>query len=264
MPSSLLRLGAGIIGSVISLLMYGAPIITFKRVIQKRTTEDFSGFPYAVALLNCLLYTYYGSPLISNGWDNLIVMVVNAIGLVIECSFICIYLIFAPPKPKTVMVRLLVTVLMVSGTLGIISVIAMHDHKHKKMLVGTAGMVATVILYGSPLSMIRLVIQSKSVEFMPFNLSLFAFLCSIFWLAYGVLSKDIVVMAPNFIGVPLASAQMIIYWIYRNNKGQRSQTKNFDADDMQAVMENSAVEDVSHKDQKMKSALVHDIEMQSE
>lgn len=73
---------------------------TFKRVIEKRSTESFSGLPYTIALFNCLLYTFYGSPLISNGWDNIVVMVVNAIGLLLECCFVCIYLIFAPPKPK--------------------------------------------------------------------------------------------------------------------------------------------------------------------
>lgn len=73
---------------------------TFKKVIQMRSTESFSGFPYAIALYNCNLYTWYGSPLISNGWDNIVVMVVNAVGLLLECCFICIYLTFAPPKPK--------------------------------------------------------------------------------------------------------------------------------------------------------------------
>lgn len=73
---------------------------TFKKVIQMRSTESFSGFPYAIALYNCILYTWYGSPLISNGWENIVVMVVNAVGFVLECCFICIYLTFAPPKPK--------------------------------------------------------------------------------------------------------------------------------------------------------------------
>lgn len=73
---------------------------TFKKVIQMRSTESFSGFPYAIALYNCILYTWYGSPLISNGWENIVVMVVNAVGFLLECCFICIYLTFAPPKPR--------------------------------------------------------------------------------------------------------------------------------------------------------------------
>ena len=71
---------------------------TFMRIIEKRSTESFSGLPYAIALFNCLIYTLYGSPLISNGWDNVVVMVINGICLLLQCCFICIYLSFAPPK----------------------------------------------------------------------------------------------------------------------------------------------------------------------
>lgn len=69
--------------------------------------------------------------------------------------------------------------------------------------------------------------------------------------------------APNFVGLPLASAQMIIYWYYRNNKGKTSETKNFDAGDMEGGMETSDVEKVSYKDQKMELPIDRDIEMQS-
>ncbi|KAH9308840.1 hypothetical protein KI387_036751, partial [Taxus chinensis] len=225
--------------SGIALLMYAVPVVTFKRVIERRSTENFSGVPYLIALFNCLLYTYYGSPLISNGWDNVVVMSVNAVGLLLECCFICVYLLFAPAKTKTTMARLLVGVLTLFASIAAVSLFALHDRRHKKLLVGTAGMVATVILYGSPLSVIRLVVKTKSVEFMPFNLSLFAFLSSLLWLVYGALSGDIVIMAPNFIGVPLAIFQMILYCIYRHRKSGRIEDGKLDAGEVDLESRNS-------------------------
>ncbi|KAK7351060.1 hypothetical protein VNO77_10211 [Canavalia gladiata] len=42
-------------GNVSALFLFLAPVITFKRVIKNKSTEKFSGIPYAMTLLNCLL-----------------------------------------------------------------------------------------------------------------------------------------------------------------------------------------------------------------
>ncbi|KAK9107282.1 hypothetical protein Syun_023293 [Stephania yunnanensis] len=47
------------------------------------------------------------------------------------------------------------------------------------------------------------VIQIKSVEFMPFSLSLFSFLASSLWTAYGLLNNDLLLTFPNTLGYPL-------------------------------------------------------------
>eukprot|EP01018_Ginkgo_biloba_P002321 Gb_29669 [translate_table: standard] len=179
------------------------------RVIRKQFKEEFLGFPYVITLFNYLIYTWFGLPLISNGFHNATMLVVNDIGIVLECYFICIYLIFAPPKTKKTMARMVVGMVILFAMIATISLLALHDRKHKQLVVGTVGMTVTVILYGSWLSVIRLVIRTKSVEFMPFSLSLFAFLGNSLWMVYGALSIDIVIMAPNFLGMPLGLAQIV-------------------------------------------------------
>ena len=49
---------------------------------------------------------------------------------------------------------MVIGVLMVFRTIAITSFLAVHDHNKRKVVVGTAGLVATAILYASPLSVI--------------------------------------------------------------------------------------------------------------
>eukprot|EP01018_Ginkgo_biloba_P012404 Gb_17602 [translate_table: standard] len=72
--------------------------VTFYHVIKRRSTEDFSGIPYVAALANCLVYTWYGLPVVTS--DNILVSTINGAGAVLETAYICIYLAFAPPKNR--------------------------------------------------------------------------------------------------------------------------------------------------------------------
>ncbi|MCL7043792.1 hypothetical protein MKW94_027361 [Papaver nudicaule] len=83
-------------------------------------------------------------------------------------------------------------------------------------------------MYASPLSIVRLVIKTKSVEFMPFFLSLFVFLCGTSWFIYGLLGRDPFVAVPNGFGCGLGTLQLILYAIYRKNKGEPKTTDTKD------------------------------------
>uniref|UniRef100_M8CAT8 Protein RUPTURED POLLEN GRAIN 1 n=3 Tax=Triticinae TaxID=1648030 RepID=M8CAT8_AEGTA len=45
----------GVSGNVIALFLFLSPVVTFWRIIKRKSTEDFSGVPYNMTLLNCLL-----------------------------------------------------------------------------------------------------------------------------------------------------------------------------------------------------------------
>ncbi|OIW11607.1 hypothetical protein TanjilG_15301 [Lupinus angustifolius] len=62
----------------------------------------------------------------------------------------------------------------------------------------------------------KLVIQTKSVEFMPFHLSLSTFLMSTSFFLYGLLNDDPFIYTPNGIGTILAIVQLILYFYYEN------------------------------------------------
>lgn len=73
---------------------------TFSRVIRKKSTEEYSCVPYIMALMNCVLYTWYGLPVVSYKWENFPVVTINGLGILLELSFIMIYFYFASANGK--------------------------------------------------------------------------------------------------------------------------------------------------------------------
>ncbi|XP_026397834.1 bidirectional sugar transporter SWEET3-like isoform X1 [Papaver somniferum] len=213
-----LHLAIGILGNAASLLLYAAPILTFTRVLIEEKYGGFLCVPYTIALLNCLLYTWYGLPVVSNKWENFPLITINGIGILLEFSFIIIYFRFAPPKTKKMVCLLLIHVVMVFCITPCVSAFALKDHRHRKVLVGCVGLVASVSMYASPLIVVKQVIKTKSVEFMPFYLSLFSFLASLIWMAYGLLGRDLFLASPNLVGCPPGLLQLVVYFVYRNKK----------------------------------------------
>uniref|UniRef100_A0A7N0UB59 Uncharacterized protein n=1 Tax=Kalanchoe fedtschenkoi TaxID=63787 RepID=A0A7N0UB59_KALFE len=177
----------GIFGNATALFLFLAPVITFKRVIRNKSTEQFSGIPYVMTLLNCLLSAWYGLPMMSK--DNLLVSTINGTGAVIEAIYVFIFLIFAPRKERLKILSLFAAVMAIFSTVALVSLLALRGQA-RKLFCGFAATIFSIIMYASPLSIMRMVIKTKSVEFMPFFLSLFAFLCGTSWFVYGLLGRD--------------------------------------------------------------------------
>ncbi|GFQ02372.1 bidirectional sugar transporter sweet1, partial [Phtheirospermum japonicum] len=217
-------------GNAFALFLFLAPLITFKRILKERSTEQFSGIPYVMTLLNCLLSAWYGLPFVSP--NNMLVSTINGTGAAIESVYVLIFLVFAPKKEKVKILGLLIIVLAVFGAVALVSLFALHGNG-RKLFCGVAATVFSIIMYGSPLTIIRLVIKTKSVEFMPFFLSLFVFLCGTSWFVFGLLGKDPFVAVPNGFGSGLGAVQLILYAIYRNNKGENEKTSAEKSVDME-------------------------------
>ncbi|XP_010270426.1 PREDICTED: bidirectional sugar transporter SWEET1-like isoform X2 [Nelumbo nucifera] len=201
----------GIFGNATALFLFLAPTI-----IKNKSTEKFSGLPYVMTLLNCLLSAWYGLPFVSP--HNILVSTINGTGSAIESVYVLIFIIYAPKKEKAKILALLSFVLAVFSAVAVVSLCALHGSS-RKLFCGLAATIFSIIMYASPLSIVRMVIKTKSVEFMPFFLSLFVFLCGTSWFIFGLLGRDPFVAVPNGFGCALGTVQLILYAIYRKNKG---------------------------------------------
>ncbi|KAG5019176.1 hypothetical protein JHK87_015031 [Glycine soja] len=170
-----IRLAVAVLGNAASVALYAAPMVTFRRVIRKKSTEEFSCFPYIIGLLNCLLFTWYGLPVVSYKWENFPLVTVNGVGIVLELSYVLIYFWYASAKGKVKVAMTAIPVLLVFSIIAAVSAFAFHDNHHRKLLVGSIGLGVSVTMYGSPL----------------------------------------IVMGPSAVGTPLGILQLVLYCKYR-------------------------------------------------
>ncbi|KAG8085646.1 hypothetical protein GUJ93_ZPchr0010g7680 [Zizania palustris] len=207
----------GISGNVIALFLFLSPVPTFWRIIRRKSTENFSGVPYNMTLINCLLSAWYGLPFVSP--NNMLVSTINGAGVVIETAYVVVFVVFASSKKTRLrMLGLAPAVVAAFAVVALVSMVGLHG-QGRKVFCGVAATVCSICMYASPLSIMRLVVRTKSVEFMPFLLSLAVFLCGTSWFVYGLLGRDPFVTIPNGCGSFLGAVQLILYAIYRNNKG---------------------------------------------
>lgn len=220
----------GVIGNVISLLVFISPAKTFWRIVKNESTEDFHSLPYICTLLSTAQWTYYG--LIKPG--EILISTVNGAGAVLEAVYVILFIIYAPKasKIKTVVLVLLVDILFFTAVF-LVTFLAM-DNQMRINVIGVLCVCLTLTMYGSPLAVMKTVIATKSVEFMPFFLSFFLFINGGIWAVWAVLNKDVFVGIPNGIGFGLGASQLILYLIYRKGKSSEEVTEKLLHMDMES------------------------------
>ncbi|CAN8254881.1 unnamed protein product [Cochlearia groenlandica] len=201
----------GLMGNVISFAVFLSPASTFYRVWTKKTTEGFQSLPYIMALFSSTLWLYYAT----QKKDVFLLVTINAFGCFIETIYISIFLAFAPKKAKMLTVKLLL-LLNFGGFCAILLVCQfLVKGTTRAKIIGGICVGFSVCVFAAPLSIIRTVIKTRSVEYMPFSLSLTLTISAVIWLLYGLALKDFYVAFPNVIGFALGTLQMVLYIVYR-------------------------------------------------
>ncbi|KAG5587634.1 hypothetical protein MTR67_040944 [Solanum verrucosum] len=207
----------GILGNGVSFLVYLSPLPTFYRIFKRKSTEGFQSIPYSVSLFSAMLYLYYAY-LKKN---EILLITINSFGTGIQLIYLTIFMIYATKSAKIFATKLLIGFNIVAfGAIVGLTYIFAKENELRISIVGWICAVFSVSVFAAPLSIMRRVIQTKSVEFMPFPLSFFLTICAVMWFFYGLLKKDMYIAMPNILGFSFGIAQMILYAIYRNRKQQ--------------------------------------------
>lgn len=210
-----LTLVFGLLGNIVSFLCFLAPLPTFYRIYKKKNTEGFQSLPYIAALFSAMLWLFYAY----EKTGETLLITINAFGCVIETIYLAFYITYCPKKARMSTLRLIL-LLNFGGFCAIVLLthLLAKGATSRVKLLGWICVVFATSVFAAPLSIIRVVIKTKSVEFLPFPLSLLLTVSAVMWLMYGLALKDIYVTLPNVVGLSFGIAQMILYAMYRKNK----------------------------------------------
>ncbi|CAK8579373.1 unnamed protein product [Lathyrus sativus] len=218
------RTVVGIIGNIISGFLFLSPVPTFYEIWKKGSVEQFSPAPYLATLVNCMVWTLYGLPMVNP--DNVLVLTINGSGSVVEIVYVTLFLIYSSRNKRLKVLMWLVVELLFIGVLAFVTLILVHSAKKRSAIVGTTCIVFNIMMYAAPLAVMKLVIVTKSVEYMPLSISLAAFGNGVAWTTYALIQFDAFITVPNGIGTLFSVVQLILYaTYYKSTKKQIAERK---------------------------------------
>ncbi|KAK9066382.1 hypothetical protein SSX86_013704 [Deinandra increscens subsp. villosa] len=202
------------VGNVVSFMVFLAPIPTFDKVYKRKSTEGFQSAPYVVGLFSAMLWIYYAL-LKSN---VMLLITINSVGCFIETFYICFFLFYAPKKARMESLKLIVLLIVVGFGLIVVLTQFLASGVTRGVIVGWICLVFSLCVFVAPLGVVRQVIRTQSVEYMPVLLSLALTLSAVMWFFYGLLLSDFNIAIPNVLGFTFGILQIILYYKYKNKK----------------------------------------------
>ncbi|XP_062169013.1 bidirectional sugar transporter SWEET5 isoform X2 [Alnus glutinosa] len=206
------RTAVGIIGNVISIGLFASPIPTFVKILKAKSVEDFKPDPYVATVLNCAMWCFYGLPLVHP--DSFLVITINGCGLIIEIIYVTVFFLYSPwSKRRRILIALVIEIIFFACVV-FVTLHFFHTTKERSTIIGTVCIVLNVLMYASPLTVMRMVIRTRSVKYMPFTLSVANFCNGVVWMIYALLKFDLFILIPNGLGTFFGLGQLILYASY--------------------------------------------------
>ncbi|KAL3839131.1 hypothetical protein ACJIZ3_023722 [Penstemon smallii] len=233
----------GLLGNVISFMVYLAPLPTFRQIYKKKTSEGFQSIPYVVALFSAMLWIYYA--LLKS--DTTLLITINSVGCFIETIYVAVHLFYAPKKARVQTLKLIVLLIVCGFGFIVLSTHFLVKPSKQANVVGWFCLVFSLCVFVAPLCIVRKVIRTKSVEYMPFLLSFFLTLSAVMWFFYGLLIKDYVVAIPNVLGFSFGVLQMVLYSIYRNADKINTEQKLPEIQTQIIILDNHKIPELNEK-----------------
>ena len=117
---------------------------------KKGSVEQYSAVPYMTTLMNCMVWTLYGLPMVHP--HSFLVLSINGGGCVIEIIYITLFFLYSQRTRRLTLLLCLFSQLLFLTLLSILTFSSIHDLNKRAAVVGTICLIFNVAMYASPLS----------------------------------------------------------------------------------------------------------------
>ena len=210
--SDYVLLALSLAGPCCFLLLQVSVVQTALEMIKSAQVNGLSPLTFISLFVNCVIWSLYGF-----GINDSTVFIPNAIGTIVGLFCSVIFHLYCE-------VSQLPYSLYIVSAIVIVFVLVLYSTNDFENI-GYTGVVVSILLTGSPLSVLKHVIKEKSTQRLPFNTTVLMCGNSISWLLYGIYVNKIAVIIPNFIGLVLTLAQLSLFAIYGFSKSTGSNRK---------------------------------------
>ena len=201
----------GALAPTASIVVGLSPFSTIRQISTERNVGSYPLLPYSTMIINATLWFIYG--LLKNNasiWSG------NGICLIFGIYYFLLYIKYSPPAssilPGTVQQHIQVVVGTVLAAVLISTLPILND---PAQLIGSVGCIIVVLLFASPLVVLRQVIQSKDARSIPLPFTVACTVNCFLWTMYGVWGvSDFYIYFPNALGLILSVAQLILKVYY--------------------------------------------------
>ncbi|WOL04642.1 hypothetical protein Cni_G13364 [Canna indica] len=121
-----------------------------------------------------MIWTFYDLPIVHP--DSLLVITINGIGLALETFDLTIFIIYSTHGGRLKVFKILAGEILFVAAVVVAMLLTVHTYEKWSLIVGVLCIIFETCIYAPPLSMMKLVIQTKSIKYMPFTLSMASFL----------------------------------------------------------------------------------------
>ncbi|KAG6972609.1 hypothetical protein JG688_00003903 [Phytophthora aleatoria] len=182
---------------------------------QKSTTSMPSALPVLSMVANCVAWGLYGLLI----GDYFPLVATNIVGLVFSLFYLVVYYRHEANK-RSLLLEILATTLVLVG-LVLYPFVAASEGVEEETIHGIVGFVTVAIsavMFGSPLVLVKRVIQERNTELLPLTMIVAGAVNCVLWLAYGLLLEDAFVIVPNAANLLLGIIQLGLFCCFPRGK----------------------------------------------